>query len=128
MRLKKTKLRNQGRRIALGITTLGLVLFGLSTVQRFLLERPRLLSIQEIPEIGESCSYPAGRTAPEQSLFPAFEQTAYDQDANTVELNRPPVRDILDTAPIFSSVGVDATRNEVYLQDSPLEYSSLRPA
>ena len=118
MWLKKIKLRNQGRRIALGITTLALVLFGLSTAQRFMLERPRLLSIQEIPEIGESCSYPAGRVAPEQSLFPAFEQTAYAQDANTVELNRPPVRDILDTAPIFSSVGVDATRNEVYLQDS----------
>jgi len=118
MRLTKTKLRNQGRRIALGVTTLGFVLFGLSAVQRFMQERPRLLSIQEIPEIGESCSYPAGRVAPEQSLFPAFEQTAYAQDANTVELNRPPVRDILDTAPIFSSVGVDATRNEVYLQDS----------
>ena len=90
MRLKKTKLRNQGRRIALGIATLGLTLFGLSTVQRFLLEGPQLLSIQEMPE-GESCNYPARQVAPEQSLFPAFEQTAYAQDANTVELNRPPV-------------------------------------
>jgi hypothetical protein len=35
-----------------------------------------------------------------------------------VDITRPPVRDILDTAPIYSSVGVDLRRNEVYLQDS----------
>jgi hypothetical protein len=100
------------------MATLALLLFGVFTVQHFWVEGPRLGSIQEMAEMGESCAYPARPIAPEQSLFPAFEQTAYAQDANTVELNRPPVRDLLDTAPTFSSVGVDATRNEVYLQDS----------
>lgn len=71
-----------------------------------------------MPEESESCAYPQARRAPEQSLFSEFEQTAYAQDAQTVDVTRPPVRDILDTAPIFSSVGVDTTRNEVYLQDS----------
>ena len=118
MRMKKTRLRNQGRRIAIGTAVLGLTLFGLATVQHFLLDGPRLLSIQQMSEMGESCNYTSTQTTPEESLFPAFEQTAYAQDAKTVELNRPPVRDLLDTAPIFSSVGVDASRNEVYLQDS----------
>ncbi len=35
-----------------------------------------------------------------------------------MDVTRPPVRDLVDTAPIFSSVGVDSVRDEVYLQDS----------
>ena len=35
-----------------------------------------------------------------------------------MDVTRPPVRDILDTAPIYSSVGVDVEHNEVFLQDS----------
>ena len=33
-------------------------------------------------------------------------------------MTRPPLRNILDTAPIYSSVGVDTVHNEVMLQDS----------
>jgi 6-phosphogluconolactonase (cycloisomerase 2 family) len=118
MRLNGSTLRRRGWKVAFGIVSFCLTLFGCFVVQRFLLERPKLVSIEEISEMGESCAYPEGQRAPARNLFSEFERTAYAQDANTVELNRPPVRDILDTAPIFSSVGVDASRNEVYLQDS----------
>jgi hypothetical protein len=85
----------------------------------------RLVSIEELPEIGDSCQLPA--TAPssvtppeEDNLFSAFRETpVHAQDSgDTVDVRRPPVRDILDTAPIYSSVGVDPQRNEVLLQDS----------
>jgi 6-phosphogluconolactonase (cycloisomerase 2 family) len=118
MRLDGSTFGNRGWRVAFGIVTFCFTLFGWFIVQSFLLERPKLVSIEEISDMGESCAYPEGQMAPSRSLFSEFEQTAYAQDANTVELNRPPVRDILDTAPVFSSVGVDASRNEVYLQDS----------
>jgi DNA-binding beta-propeller fold protein YncE len=101
-------------------------LFGLSTVPRLWLDSGRVVSIQEFSDVGESCDRPISgasrRTeSAEQSLFSAFQETSvHAQDASTVDLTRPPVRDILDTAPIFSSVGVDTQRNEVYLQDSNL--------
>lgn len=118
MRLNRIGLGNQGRRLVIGLAAAALTIVGWAGAQRFLSGRPRLLSIQEMPDVGESCAYPARQTKPEENLFPTFEPTAYAQDASSVELNRPPLRDILDTSPIFSSVGVDTTRNEVYLQDS----------
>jgi 6-phosphogluconolactonase (cycloisomerase 2 family) len=84
----------------------------------------RLLSIEELPEAGDMCERPdslAKRASlPEQNLFTAFEETpVYAQDnGGTVDVTRPPVRDIRDTAPIYSSVGVDIQHNEVFLQDS----------
>jgi hypothetical protein len=85
----------------------------------------RLLSIEELPEIGDFCEMPAAKTAsrlaaPEENLFSAFRETpVYAQGSGgTVDVRRPPVRDILDTAPIYSSVGVDPQRDEVLLQDS----------
>jgi len=82
-----------------------------------------LISIQETPEIGDSCERPVRTSpvaAPEHSLFEDFGETpVHAQDSGgTVDVTRPPVRDILDTAPIYSSVGVDLQRNEVFLQDS----------
>jgi DNA-binding beta-propeller fold protein YncE len=85
----------------------------------------RLVSIEELPEIGDLCEMPATApssvAAPEDAnLLSAFRGTpVYAQDSGgTVDVRRPPVRDILDTAPIYSSVGVDPQRNEVLLQDS----------
>ena len=85
----------------------------------------RLVSIEELPETGDACYRPASSdsrlaTSRGQSLFAEFgDITVYAQDSGgTVDVTRPPVRDIRDTAPIFSSVGVDTERNEVYLQDS----------
>jgi hypothetical protein len=85
----------------------------------------RLVSIEELPEMADSCELPAAGhssvAAPEADhLFSAFRETpVHAQDSGgTVDVRRPPVRDILDTAPIYSSIGVDPQRNEVLLQDS----------
>lgn len=78
----------------------------------------KLLSIEEVPDASDACYRPDAQ-ASSQSLFSEFaEPTVYAQDAATVDINRQPVRDILDTAPIYSSVGVDVEHNEVFLQDS----------
>jgi hypothetical protein len=103
------------------------LLYALSTVPGMRLAsmgQARLLSIEELPESGDMCERPdsaAKRAAlPQQNLFAAFEETpVYAQDnGGTVDITRPPVRDIRDTAPIYSSVGVDIQHNEVFLQDS----------
>src|SRR5580698_8330396 len=87
-----------------GVGILGLSLFGLSSLHRMWPGSARLISIEEMPEAGESCERPVRSRAPE-NLFSAFQETSvYAQDASTVNLTRPPVRDILDTAPIYSSI------------------------
>jgi 6-phosphogluconolactonase (cycloisomerase 2 family) len=99
-----------------------LVFFGLFAATRLWVDSPRLISVQEIPDIGDSCYRPSkdsGLRSP-KNLFDAFEPTPVQaQDSvGGEEVARPPVRHIWDTAPVFSSVGVDSVRNEVYLQDS----------
>jgi 6-phosphogluconolactonase (cycloisomerase 2 family) len=107
------------------LAAFGLGLFGLSPVQRFWLGAPQVVAIQQIPDGGDSCYRPArDEEIPNASRTPnllaAFdEEPVYAQDnGGAVDLTRPPVRNIWDTAPTFSSVGVDSVRNEVYLQDS----------
>ena len=110
---------NKGRRIILaGVAILAMGLFALSRTER--LRSARLVSIEELPEVGDACYRPASAESREQSLFAEFgATTAYAQDSGgTVDVTRPPVRNISDTAPIYSSVGVDTERNEVFLQDS----------
>jgi len=74
--------------------------------------------------MGDSCFRPSQdfsvASRQEPSLLAAFQTTpVYAQDnLGTEDVTRPPARNIRDTAPTFSSVGVDAVRNEVYLQDS----------
>ena len=72
--------RNQGKRLLLGAGMFGLSLLGLSSLQRVWQGSPRLISIQETPEIGDSCERPARTVsspvaAPEQSLFTDFGAT-----------------------------------------------------
>ncbi|HEV3197504.1 MAG TPA: hypothetical protein VGZ73_06340 [Bryobacteraceae bacterium] len=81
----------------------------------------RLVSIEELPEAGDACErVPANANSSQRNLFTEFEETSvYAQDSSgTIDLTRPPVRDILDTAPIYSSVGLDTEHNEVMLQDA----------
>src|SRR5262249_26292860 len=89
----------------------------------------RLVSIQELPELGEMCppELPHSTSNPgaeprDSNLFSAFGEAsvyAAGQDAGTAtEVTRSPVRNILDKDPIYSSVGVDTRFNEVFLQDS----------
>ncbi|HEY6345947.1 MAG TPA: hypothetical protein VIY49_31050 [Bryobacteraceae bacterium] len=101
-------------------------LFALSTVPhaRLATNSTRLLSIEELSETGDMCERPdsvAKRAAlPQENLFAAFDVSpVYAQDnGGTVDVTRPPVRDIRDTAPVYSSVGVDVQHDEVFLQDS----------
>ena len=94
------------------LMALAVLLFGVSTVPGS--RMARLLSIAELPETPDLCERPA---PPQENLFSEF--TAHAQESGaTVDLNRQPVRDIRDTAPIYASVGVDTKANEVFLQDS----------
>jgi hypothetical protein len=97
--------------------------FGLSGLQQWWLGSARLVSIEEMADAGDSCYRPAGvdsnLSSDSESLFSAFQNTSVSaQDAKTVESTRQPVRDILDTAPIYSSIGLDVEHNEVMLQDA----------
>ena len=65
------------------------------------------LSIEELPERGDICELPSATAssrvpAPEEDLFSQLRETpVYAQESGgTVEVRRPPVRDIFDTAPI----------------------------
>jgi 6-phosphogluconolactonase (cycloisomerase 2 family) len=123
MRLNTNNRKKQRRRILAGLSILALGLFGLSSLHRMWMDSARLVSIEEMPEAGESCYRPSkgdsNLSRASDNLFSAFQETrVYAQDANTVDITRPPVRDILDTAPIYSSVGIDTQHNEVFLQDS----------
>jgi 6-phosphogluconolactonase (cycloisomerase 2 family) len=118
--------RKQGRRILTGVAILGCSLFGLSSIQRLWVDTGsagRLLSINQMYDDGASCYRPSedgiqSAASSDQNLFSAFQPTVYAQDANTQEVTRPPIRNLWDTDPVFSSVGVDPVRNEVFLQDS----------
>src|SRR5207302_2481407 len=85
---------------------------------------PRLVSIAEYPIEGDMCYRPVSRGSSNRNLFDeiaadsASAQGRPDNVPATVDVTRPPVRGILDTAPIFSSVGINTQSNEVYLQDS----------
>lgn len=77
----------------------------------------RLISMEQMFEVGDACRLPAARSE-SRSLFDEFEPAAYAAD--TLDLTRPPVRTIKDTYPIYSSVAVDPVRDEVILQDTNL--------
>ena len=86
----------------------------------------RLVSIEDLGQIctSEPATADSNSTAfpEENNLFDAFQATsvhaAWQDAGNTTDVTRPPVRNIRDTDPIYSSVGVDMRLNEVFLQDS----------
>ena len=85
---------------------------------------PRLVSIEEVKDDPEACYRDSSEPSPTggPNLFAAFgaaEVNAQD-NGGTVDVDRPPVRMLRDTAPIYSSVAVDDKRNEVFLQDNNL--------
>jgi 6-phosphogluconolactonase (cycloisomerase 2 family) len=86
----------------------------------------RLVSIEPLAEIGDMCVWePVSAkqitSSESTNLFAAFEDKpvfAASQDSGvTGDIVRSPVRNILDTDPIYSAVTVDTRLNEVYLQD-----------
>lgn len=114
---------NKRRAILAGAALLATGLFGLARLQvlgSYGLGSPRLVSVEALPEIGDSCERPPMRTrSPEDHLFAPFQETSvFAQDAGPVDLTRPPVRYIRDLDPVYSYVAVDVRRNEVYMQDT----------
>src|SRR5262245_22465914 len=87
----------------------------------------KLVSIEQLPEIGDFCPpEPAAAlashidSAEENNLFTTLvdERVYAAQNTDeTLDVARPPVRNIMDTDPIYSAVTVDTRLNEVYLQD-----------
>ena len=71
---------------------------------------PQLVSIRELRNLGEACTWEPVRTVFASS--PA--------EGDTTDVTRPPVRMIRDLDPIYSSVAVDPVRDEVILQDNNL--------
>jgi 6-phosphogluconolactonase (cycloisomerase 2 family) len=121
MHNREGRIRGSGGRTIAAAAGLALFFSGLFAAKRLWLDSPRLISVQEIPD-GDSCYRPSEDSVlkPPQNLFDAFEPTPVQaqESVGGEEVARPPVRHIWDTAPVFSSVGVDSVRNEVYLQDS----------
>src|SRR6266850_498760 len=86
----------------------------------------RLVSIEQLSEYTEMCLPEEMETSHSNlvadNLFAAFKDEpvyASSQDAGqTVTVARPPVRNILDTDPIYSAVAVDVQHDEVFLQDN----------
>ena len=80
----------------------------------------RLISVEELPDTADACYRPGSAESRMRIAAAEFGQTeVHAQDAAaSVDVGRPPVRDIRDTAPIFSSVSVDTKTNEVFLQDN----------
>ena len=119
--------RNKGRSaIVAGITAIAIGIFCLATVERWdkSLGSARLVSIQELPDVGEMCLPESDliATAPEDNLFSALQERsvyAAAQDAGqTTEVTRhPALRYIRDLDPIYSYIAVDTRRNEVFMQD-----------
>jgi 6-phosphogluconolactonase (cycloisomerase 2 family) len=113
--------------VAAGLVVLGA---GSSVVDRLwqnLTGSPRLLKVEEIAD-NEQCYRPVsldskGRFfSSTENLFSDFGESTVEAQgsAASVNFNRPPVRVLRDTAPIYSSVAVDEKRDEVFLQDNNL--------
>ena len=114
-----SKLYN-ARWIFAGAVLTAVSIFGLSRVTAPQPPRgsARLVSIEQLPDIGDACYRPAG-DAGDKNLFTAFEETPV-YAAETLDLTRPAARTIRDTFPIYSSIVVDPVHDEVILQDTNL--------
>jgi DNA-binding beta-propeller fold protein YncE len=87
---------------------------------------PQLVSIEALPEFSDVCApgEPVSAIAAleDRGLLATLNQTSVQAQngGTTVDINRPAVRAIYDTYPIYSSVAVDPVRDEVVLQDTNL--------
>src|SRR2546428_2624294 len=95
---------------------------------------PQLVSIRELPNLGEGCTWePVGVSSAmmipdareDYGLFAGWrDRSAFasssSQEGETSDVTRPPVRMIRDLDPIYSSVAVDPIHDEVILQDNNL--------
>jgi 6-phosphogluconolactonase (cycloisomerase 2 family) len=118
---------NRRRKVFLAGAGIAVFVFGSSAANHIwqsMTGSARLVSVEAIPDDPEACYRDAREASPSggPNLFAAFGETEVKaQDSGgTVDVDRPPVRTLRDTAPIYSSVAVDNTHNEVFLQDNNL--------
>src|SRR3989475_12320887 len=94
---------------------------------------PQLVSIRELPNMGEGCTWEPVDVSSTMMVADAEEHyglfagwrdrpvyAAAQESGQTGDVTRPPVRMIRDTDPIYSSVAVDPVRDEVILPDKNL--------
>ena len=131
--------RNKRRQIALAtVVTLAAGIFCLSAIQPLQPLPPiepdrgsaQLVSISDLPNYGDACQLWEGESteadriagadtqSPFESLRQASVYAASQASGQTGDVTRPPVRNLLDTHPIYSSVAIDNLHDEVVLMDS----------
>ena len=134
------RLERKGMAVLVGLMLTATGIWSLSSVvQRTSLLIPsksssgyRLVSIQEVPDAGEICLPPERDTA-DSDLFASFDENnkndvlallrgasvyaASQENGQTVEVNRQPIRRLWDTDPSYGSIAFDARTGKVFLQD-----------
>ncbi len=90
----------------------------------------QLVSIAEVPNYGDACPpWEAGTAEADlvagtntNNVFESFRQAsvyaASQASGQTGDVTRPPVRNLLDTHPIYSSIAIDNLHDEVVMMDS----------
>ena len=84
---------------------------------------PKLVAIHELPDSGQFCEPSYFQVPEDTNLFGALGAEsvlagAQQSGAGTVLIDRDPVRQIRDLAPIYGAVGVNTNTNEVILGDA----------
>src|SRR5262245_19011169 len=129
--------------VVVGLVLIAMGIGGLSTADRRISSwttpessRYRLISIQEVPADGEICLSGEGGSSGADSatnLFASFNEggenhlldllrgrsvyAASQENAQTFELSREPVRRLWDTDPSYGSIAFDVRTGKVFLQD-----------
>jgi hypothetical protein len=83
---------------------------------------PKLVAIHELPDSAQFCEPSYVQVAEDTNLFGALGaesvHAGLQQTAGTVLIDRDPIRQIRDLAPIYGSVGINNMTNEVVLGDA----------
>jgi hypothetical protein len=130
--------------VLVGLMLTAMVIWGLSTVAKRISSwtspesssRYRLVSIQEVPDYGEIClprGADSGDADADTNLIASFDEgdenhlldllrgrsvyAASQENGQTLELNRQPVRRLWDTDPSYGSIAFDRRTGKVFLQD-----------
>src|SRR5215472_15974159 len=101
-------MRRLGRYALVIVAGIGIALVVSSPVERLWLRLTggaRLMSVAELPDTGESCYRPeaGGVQRPNHDLFADSGEPGVEAQEGTIDVGRPPVRILRDTAPIYSS-------------------------
>lgn len=83
---------------------------------------PKLVAIHELPDYGQACDPSYVALAEDANPFGALgvgsTLAGAQNGAGTVVIDRDPIRQIRDLAPIYGSVGINTTTDEVILGDA----------